>query len=197
MPNFDRFSVIVNSTYFGAAYQNIVHCQVLNEQNPANVMEDCASFVRLYWVDEIRNTMPNQFQHTGIVVRRLAPAISDVLAVPFSQTGNKLEGHLPGTCFYLLRYYCSPYERGTAYHWKLPGVSLVGNNGGNVTDEKVSQFSTVVASLVGGPHTINGNTFEFTSPHKRDDVPGIAKPKIAKVWLDGKVRNLRSRQVYA
>lgn len=196
MPQFDRFTAACNMTYFNATYTNIVHFQVIDEQNPANVMNDALSFIQTNWVEQMRTVQPNTVAWNSITVRRLAPAISDVATNLINIPGNKLEGSLPGTLFYLVKYYCQPYAQGTAYHWKLAGVSLVGNNGGNVTDEKLSQFAPVLGHIASGPYTVNGNSFQFTNPHKSSDVAGIAKPVIRRTFVDGTVRNLRSRQVY-
>lgn len=197
MANFDRFSVVCNWGYFFANYQNVVHCQVLVEANPQTVMENAVTFVFQKFAQPYLGVTTDQLLLTSIVARRLQPAISDVFVSNVNFTGSRNEFGLPGTCNYLLRYYGDPYEKGTSYHWKLPGVGRPGNNAGNVTDEKIAHFQNLLAAITSGPSTINGNQFVLTVPHKSGDPIGVARPVIRRANVDGKIRNLRSRQVYA
>lgn len=196
MPALDRFTVAINQTYYSAVYTNVLHAQLLAEGNGNTVLEDLATITRAQWVDTMRQVQPLSLQYTSVVVRRLAPAISDVYVENFTTAGNKVEQPLPGTCFYLVRYYCEPYAPSSSFHWKVPGVGSTGQNAGNVTDERVVQFEPFITAITGGPYTENANEFEFCQPHRAGDPPNSIRPRIAKVQIDGKVRNLRSRQVY-
>lgn len=196
MPDLDRFTVAINQTYGGAVYTNILHAQVLSEANGVTVLQDLATIVRAQWVDNMRTVQPLQLQYSSVVVRRLKPAISDVYVENFTVSGNRVEAGMPGTCYYLIRYYCDPYTPSSSFHWKVPGVTAGGQNAGNVTDERAVQFAPFIDAITGGPYTGNGNQFQFCQPHRPNDPVPSTRPKIAKLQVDGVVRNIRSRQVY-
>lgn len=196
MPAFDRMTATINWDYFGANYATSVHGQVIESANPEQELELFSISVLGLIANGIGDFVSDELKLKNIVARRLLPGISDVYVRTQSTAGSRSEPALPGTLAYLFRYYCSPYKRGSSYRWMIPGVTTLGNNGGLVTDELAALITDFVNAVTSNPVVNGGLTFNYTSPHTKDDVIGQQKPTIEKVQLDGTIRNLRSRQVY-
>jgi hypothetical protein len=190
----DNFTATLVSRYSGGTYNNVFHGQITNENNPLQSLSDFADLVQNEIVENLKLTVVESMVFDAIVVRRLVPAISDVFVKQISITGDLPQEGLPGTCFALLRYFCTPYEKGTAYHWKLNGLPDDANNCGLMTEQAFTRYTNLIESITQSPYVQGASTFNFTRYQRTSDVGGSALPRIYKAQLDNTIRNLRSRQ---
>lgn len=192
----DVFSATIVGTFENTTINNVVYGQVTVENNQSTVLENFAELIVFGWCSQVRRAASDGFVQTNVVVRRLRPATSDVFVRDISIAGDLPSRPLPSTCYTLLKYYAQPYERSTAYHWKLSGMTTDMANQGLVTDEQVTRLVNLIESVTSSPYEFGGNTFALVRPPKSTDAPGVALPRIFKAYVNPTIRNLRSRQVY-
>lgn len=195
MADYDRFSCVIVSNYGGNTYNNVVYGQISDEANPATALSGFGSMVFDQVVDKLAEAVTDDMKYTATVVRRLKPAITDVDVTTFTRNGDLPDAGQPGTVFTLLRYFCSPYEKGSAYHWKFNGVADSSAKRGLMTNQGVTRFSSLITAITSGSYLSENNTYEFIRAPKSTDAPNVPLPVIYKGQVDNTLRNLRSRQV--
>ena len=195
MPNFDRFSCVIVSQYGGNTYNNIVYGQILDEANPATALTGFGNLVLDKVVDNLVKAVVDRMNYVNLVVRRLKPAITDVEVLAINRSGDLPQRGQPGTVYTLVRYFASPYEAGTAFHWKFNGVADSSAKRGLMTNQGVTRFTALVEGITLGPYVQDNNTYDFIRPPRNTDPAGQALPQIYKAQVDNTLRNLRSRQI--
>lgn len=195
MSDFDRFSAVIVSQYGANVYNNIVFGQITDEANPGTALTGFGNLVNTQIVDNLVKAVVDNMNYVAIVVRRLKPAITDVEVLNIAKAGDLPQRGQPGTVYTLVRYFATPYEAGSAYHWKFNGVAESSAKRGLMTNQGVVRFTDLVEAITQSPYLQDNNTYQFIRAPKSTDAVGVSLPRIYKAQVDNTLRNLRSRQV--
>lgn len=170
--------------------------QTVAENDPEETLTELATFMAgVIGFDMVKFTS-DAFTWKQVITRRLRPAISDVHVLDISQSGDLPAPALSSTVYALMRYYCEPYELKQSNHFKLTGLPNDSANRGVMTDEGLLRYQDYIDRMTGGPWVTGNSSIGFVRPPKPSDVAGTPLPQIFKMFPDGSLRNLRTRQQY-
>jgi hypothetical protein len=193
---FDRFTATIVQQYQTVTMNNIFHWQIVDEQDPDTALSDLATFMANFVSTTWAANFVADCVATQIVVRRLKPAITDVLVNDINVMGGVPQDGLPSTVYAKLDYYCLPFEKGQHNHFKLSGLPMDANQRGNFTDEAVVRIQNLINIITQSPWVSGNNGYALTRPVKETDLAGVALPIVYKAFPDTILRNWRPRQSY-
>lgn len=196
MAQFDVYTGQVISNVDTVQCSNLFYFQCVDEVDFDLTLSEIAAWIENVLVEDMKKFSSDQVSFRSAIVRRIKPAMTDVLVTDFNAQGDLPTGTLPSTVCAIARYYCSPYEAQQTNHWKIAGVPKDANNRGLMTDEGILRYADFIQTVTQSPYVMGQNSFSLIRPPKDSDVAEQALPIIYKSFVNGKLANLRSRQEY-
>jgi len=194
MAVFDTYSATVQTVVDGSMFLNTFYWQITAVSGNDDDMESLSTIMDDQVIIHMAKWCADAAQFQNIVVRRLAPAITDVLVTTSQRSGDIPQAVLPNSCFMLIRYYSQPYVKGTSYHWKFPALPHDANNRGKISSAQAVRPTDFINALSSQTLNDNGNFFQLINSSDAANGGGNELPQVDKMTVDSLVRNLRPRQ---